>query len=116
MIEPSEQVCYSEDMKKSILVVLSIVALQSSTVFACSPYTAQFIGKVTEAKKYKSGSSQTCWIKIGKFRFFNESYICPLDIDGMSSTQFPDVRCKYKVGDEISGVAGIDENDKSFLD
>ncbi|MBC7538553.1 MAG: hypothetical protein H7281_07020 [Bacteriovorax sp.] len=46
---------------------------------------------------------------------FNSSFICPLDIDEVFTEHFQDYDCKFKNGDQVSGVM-VKLNDKIILE
>ena len=82
---------------KSIVLIASILSAQIS--FACVQQEAQFIGNV---KNFQSVGSN-CSYGID-FTMFNSSFVCPLDIDEVSTLRFADKSCQLKDGDQVSGV------------
>ena len=98
-------------MKLLIVSALAAVSLIGSLSFACSPYEAQFIGKVTVINKALSSDGNVqCTIQVGSFRFYQESMVCPLDESTAQSLNLPARSCDVQVGEEVSGILSVDEN------
>jgi hypothetical protein len=94
--------------------ITSLTALVSLSVFACNQ-EGQFIGTVKNFREIqKSESSRECFYAINYLQF-NSSYICPLDIDEVSSLEFQDFSCSLKNGDQVSGVMVKFENSENVI-
>jgi hypothetical protein len=92
---------FGEFMKSLMLVAVSFLSL--STFADCTQLDAQYIGTVVEHSKVRVDQNVfECQYKIS-YSQFNSSYICPLDIDEVSSFKFEDKNCALKNGDFVSG-------------
>lgn len=86
------------------LLICGLTLMLSVTTLACEPQEAQFIGKVKNySVNQRSETTAECYFQID-YIMLNPSSICPLVIGEVSLTQFPDMDCSMKNGDNISGV------------
>ena len=94
-------------MKNLICIATLIFAAQA---FSCEQYEAEFIGKVkNQVSIARSESITECFYEV-EYSLFNASYICPLDIDVVSTNKFQDYNCSLKNGDQVSGVLVLKNN------
>ena len=99
-----------EFMKSLTMLAVAVVTLIGTLSFACSPYEAQFIGKVTVINKaVGSDGSAQCSVQVGEFRFYQESMVCPLDQSIAQSLVIPARSCDLQVGEEVSGILSVDD-------
>lgn len=87
-------------MKSIIFIITFLISIPA---FSCQQ-EAQFIGKITDYTKTRIDQNLfDCTYKIN-FTMFNESVVCPLDIDEVTLVEFKDENCSLKNDDQISGV------------
>jgi hypothetical protein len=92
-------------LASAVLATVALATSHSAHAFsACQHLEAQMLATVksitptTEGKCRVTFAWEQRWI-------YNPSYICPLDIDEVSSFGVETSYCDVKVGDELSGVA-----------
>ena len=94
------------------------ISFSGSLSLACSPREAQFIGLVESTRTVLTNQGEKeCLFKISstEMKYYGESFICPLDIDEVSSLELKDDSCTLKAGDSVSGVLSVDQDNVAHL-
>ena len=97
---------------KMFVVLASVFVAQMS--LACLQQEAQFIGSVKNFQNQRGEHINSCSYEI-EFSMYNPSYVCPLDIDEVSSLRFADDSCQQQDGNQVSGVL-VKKNDVTYIE
>lgn len=76
---------------------------KAHAIEACSYYSAQLMATVREVTHEADGTCRLLFTWEKRW-MYNPQYICPLDIDEVSSFGIKVSECNIGVGDELSGV------------
>ncbi len=97
---------------KRILMAMAIVLIsgfggvfsnKAHAIEACTYYSAQLMATVREVTQDADGACRL-HLTWEKRWMYNPQYVCPLDIDEVSSFGIRTLECNVGAGDELSGV------------
>lgn len=98
-------------MKKVLFSLLLLTANSSFALEECTQYDAQIIATARSVEPLANGQCRVMPAWTGNWQL-NSSYICPLDIDEVSSFGMI-MSCDIKVGDVFSGIVYRKAGDNS---
>ena len=92
-------------LASAVLATIAILTSYTAHAFsACQHLEAQMMATVKSITPTTPGKCRVTFTWEQRW-IYNPSYICPLDIDEVSSFGVETSYCDVKVGDELSGVA-----------
>jgi hypothetical protein len=90
---------------KNLFLSLGLL-IAAHNALACSNPEAQFIGKVVN---HQESAAQGCTYNID-FSLYNESGVCPLDLQDAARTTFVDAACSLENGKTVSGYLVVKDD------